>query len=58
MICDQFIGVRPVQLLSALFNSLRDGRQRLILFKALRLTVQIMKAGGALSSSRFFATRR
>ncbi len=58
MICDQFTGVRPARLFNTLFNSLRDGRQRLILFKALRFTVQIIKAGGALSSSRFFATRR
>jgi len=41
MIRDQFTGVRPAQLI----NDLRDGRQRLILFKALRYTVQIKESG-------------
>lgn len=49
MIRDQFTGVRPAQL----NDNLRDERQRLILFKALRFSVQIIKAGEAQAPPAF-----
>lgn len=47
MIRDQFTGVRPAQLFNTLFNKLRDGCQRLILFKLLDFQCRLSKAGGA-----------